>query len=311
MLANISSWFAAYWPIEAQQEIWTGNPNALICGTFAPTGTCRPVEGGYEISGKWPFSSNCENSDWYYVSAPLTSDDGAPLGPGLFLTPADTLAIDQTSWQVSGLAGSGSKTVFAQQPVFVPAHRMVRLSDINAGKAAGQLIPDNPLAHVRFSTFGASGLVSPLIGMAYGAIDWFSDAMRTKARATSKSGETAATNPLIQRRLGEAMVTIDAAVALLLKELETAETKIFGGEELTVEERINVRKAFAFSTEQARRVVDSLMIVSGASSSDLHNPMQRLWRDLNAGARHVSLDIDGIYTLVGQNLLGAALTGAH
>jgi len=62
---------------------------------------CEPTEGGYQIRGRWPWASNCENSDWYFVSAMLPPDGGAAPQVGWFLTPASTLSVDQSSWHVS------------------------------------------------------------------------------------------------------------------------------------------------------------------------------------------------------------------
>lgn len=311
MLANISSWFVSYWPLQAQQDIWESDPNALICGVFIPTGKCEVVDGGFNISGRWPFASNCENVDWIYVSAMLEDPATNKVGPALFLIPMASLQIDQSTWHVSGLAGTGSKTVYIEEPVFVPAHRMVRFSDINSGNAPGQQLPNNPMSHFWFSTFAASGLVAPLLGMAQGALDWFADAMRTKARVSMQPGApiSAAASPFAQEKAGIASTAIDSAYALVLRDLEAAEAKIFGGEQLTQTERVNIRRDFGFCAQQSRLAVDTLMAAAGASASELDKPIQRFWRDLNAGSRHVSLDVDGINQIVGQNMFGLPITG--
>lgn len=311
MLANISSWFVSYWPLEAQQDIWDENPDALVCGLFVPSGKAEVVDGGYRISGKWPYASNCENSDWYYVSCMVPDAETGDAFPGLFLTPAASLNIDQSSWHVSGLAGSGSKTLYAEEPVFVPAHRMIKFHDIHSNNTPGQKLPDNPMSRFWFSTFGASGLVSPLLGMAQGALDWYGEAMQKKVRVAMKPGAagTSASSPSVQQRAGFASGAIQSALALVLRDLESAEVKIFAGEELSQTERVNIRRNFGFCALQAREAVDSLMLGAGSSGSELDKPIQRFWRDINAGARHVSLDVEGINTMVGQDLFGLPVIG--
>lgn len=311
MVTNISAWFASYWSLQAQKDIWDENPDALVCGIFVPTGKCEVVDGGFHVSGRWPFTSNCENVDWIYVSAMVEDPDTKEIAPSLFLVPSASLKVDQSSWHVSGLAGSGSKTVYAEEPIFVPAHRMVRFGDIGTGQAPGQQIADNPLSRFVFTTFGAAGLIAPLLGMAQGALDWFADAMRTKARVSMRPGApiSAAASPFIQQRAGIASAAIDSALALVLRDLEAAEAKLFLGEELTQQERINIRRDFGFCAQQARTAVDTLMIAAGGSASEIDKPIQRFWRDLNAGARHVSLDADGINMIVGQDLFGLPVTG--
>ena len=38
MLGNVNSWFASYWPLQAQTDIWGERPGNLVAGTLAPTG---------------------------------------------------------------------------------------------------------------------------------------------------------------------------------------------------------------------------------------------------------------------------------
>lgn len=310
MVTNISAWFVSYWSLQAQKDIWDANPDALVCGVFVPTGKCEVVDGGFRVSGKWPFVSSCENCDWVYVSAMLEDPETKEMGAALFLVPMSELQVDQSSWQVAGLSGTGSKTVYAEEPVFVPAHRMVRFADIHSGKAPGQQLPNNPMSHFWFTTFGASGLIAPLIGMAQGALDWYAEAMRTKARIGMRPGAiSAAASPFAQQKAGYASTAIASALALVIRDLEAAEAKIFAGETLSQDERVNIRRDFGFCAQQARAAVDALMASAGASASELDKPIQRFWRDLNAGARHVSLDVDGINMVVGQNMFGVPVTG--
>jgi resorcinol 4-hydroxylase (FADH2) len=307
-LVNCNNWFASYWPLDVQQEVWGDGIGNLIAAPLAPTGQCEVVDGGYRLSGRWPFASNCENSQWAIISAIVPEADGQPSGPGWFLTPIDPLHIDQDTWHVSGLAGTGSKTLYTEEPVFVPARRLVRLSDIVGVTTPGTSIPDNPLAGFGWTTFGGAALVAPLLGMARGALDWYGEYMRSKIRPGATS--TAAHNPHNQVRAGRASADIDAALALLLNTLESAEQVVFGGGRLDTETRVAVRRAIGYAASQSVQAVNTLAEAAGASSTDLSLPLQRHWRDVNAGARHVSLDEPGIMSMVGQQLFGLTPTGA-
>jgi alkylation response protein AidB-like acyl-CoA dehydrogenase len=313
MLANVNSWFASYWPLQAQTDLWGDNPDNLLAGTVVPTGSCRRADGGYLICGRWPWASNCDNSDWFFVSAPLPEVDGASPGAGWFLTPRDSLSVDQTSWYVSGMQGTGSKVIFCEQPVFVPEHRVIRFSDILAGTTPGRSIPGNVPSAFSFGTFGAVSLVAPLLGMAQGALDWFAHAMRTKVRAGSRPGTPliAAHNPFTQERVGRASAAIDAAMALLLADLPKLEAKIQAGESIDIPDRIRIRRDCGFAARQAVDAVNGLFEGAGASGADLDSPIQRFWRDINAAARHVSLDVQAINSTVGQQLFGLPPVGMY
>ena len=40
-----------------------------MAGTFQPRGKAERVEGGYRVTGQWPFGSNCANADWLLGTA--------------------------------------------------------------------------------------------------------------------------------------------------------------------------------------------------------------------------------------------------
>ena len=301
-IANVNAWLAAYWPLEAQTEIWGDNPDHLVTGTFVPTGTCAATDGGYLVDGQWPFASNCDNSDWLFVSALLPDDAGV----GWFMVPSAALRIDQDSWHVAGMQGTGSKTLIADAPVFVPSHRVIRFADVVAGTTPGRAIPGNRMAMFGFATLGAVTLVAPLLGIAQGALDWFSATMRSKVKASLKPGApiSVAQSPHAQERIGAASAAIDAAMALLLTDLLPFEQRIEAGEEPGVSDRIRIRRDIGFAASEAVRAVNLLFDGAGASAAALDSPIQRSWRDINAAARHASLDVQAIYSLVGQEKFG-------
>ena len=61
--ANLAShhWMLGMFDPRAQDEVWGKDANALIASSFVfPAGRARKVEGGYVLSGHWPFSSGVE-----------------------------------------------------------------------------------------------------------------------------------------------------------------------------------------------------------------------------------------------------------
>lgn len=308
-LSNCNALFVSYWDIQAQQDVWGEAQDNLVAAPLAPTGKCERVDGGFRVWGSWPYASNCENSQWTVLSAIIPDDGTGPSGPAWFLTPMSTVRVDQDTWRMAGLQGTGSKTLRAEEPVFVPAHRMVRISDVIALTTPGTRLEDNPLAQFGWSTFGAAALIAPLLGMARGALDWFVDNMRSKIRPGATT--SAAHNLFVQERAGRAEVMLDAALGLVLRDLEEAEAIVFAGGSLDESLRIRIRRDCGFAARQAVEVVNSLFEAAGASSADLARPIQRFWRDVNAGANHVSLDERAIMAMVGQKLFGLAPVGQY
>ena len=143
------------------------------------------------------------------------------------LVPITDMKVDQDTWFTSGLQGTGSKTVRIERPVFVPDHRMLRFAEIVAGTVPGKQIDDNNMSKFGFTTFGPTALVSPVLGMAQGALDCFIEMAKTKVRA-AKPGMIVpmAASPMIQNKIGAASATVESAFTLLLTSVAAAEDKV-------------------------------------------------------------------------------------
>jgi resorcinol 4-hydroxylase (FADH2) len=161
------------------------------------------------------------------------------------------------------------------------------------------------MSHFGFTTFGPTALVSPILGMAQGALDAFIEMAKTKVRA-AKPGVMVPMlgSPLIQTRIGSASATIESAFTLLLTSVAAAEDKVRRGVPLEIGERIAIRRNQGFAANQSVNVVNDLYAKEGAAGSDLTAPLQRFWRDANAAALHLSLDWEPIAAMYGQQRLG-------
>ena len=64
-LTNLLShhWMLAMFEPEAQAEVWDGDRDALVAASLIfPAGRARAVDGGFVLSGRWPFSSGVDSS---------------------------------------------------------------------------------------------------------------------------------------------------------------------------------------------------------------------------------------------------------
>ena len=312
MVSNSNAWFASYWPLEVQQEIWGNDPDAMIAISGIPVGKGRPVEGGYEIWGVWPWASNSDNCQWAIVSSAIADTPEEKPETQWFIVPMDELVIDQQSWDMAGMQGTGSKTLVRTEPLFVHERRRVKLAQVASDSTPGRSIPDNIVASYNFATLSGVVLLGPVLGMAQSAVDIFVESMRNKVKTTLRAGatETVAANPAVQLRVADASARIDAAIALLLSSVEPFEAKVAAGLPVTVEERVRIRRNVGFAARQAFEAVNILIEAAGASSFSSKSPLQRLWRDLTVAVRHVTLDTDGIYLMYGQERFGLQPVGA-
>ncbi|HVL37414.1 MAG TPA: acyl-CoA dehydrogenase family protein, partial [Burkholderiales bacterium] len=126
-------WVLAYYEPKAQHEVWDENPDALIASSIAlAAGRGRKVKDGFVVSGRWPFSSGVDNSQWNMLAVTVYGDDGkTPVDWRLCLVPAKDYTVIDT-WYAMGMVGTGSKDIEAKE-VFVPEHRALALTRTRGG----------------------------------------------------------------------------------------------------------------------------------------------------------------------------------
>jgi resorcinol 4-hydroxylase (FADH2) len=302
-LAVAFGWMTALFPLEAQQEVWD-DPDNLLAVSYTPSPKVEVVDGGLKIAGNWPWASGIDSASWLILAVLIPGKDGPPT-PAWCLVPVSDVKVDHDSWNVSGLQGTGSKTVGVTDPIFVPQHRVLPLSAIFSGKVPGLDVPDNVPARFGFPTFGPTALVSPIVGMAQGALDAFTATARD-AKRMARPGvfEKVSESPLIQSLIGQAAVRIDAARTLMVTSLSEGQETIRAGRPLEIELRVRIRRNHGFAARTSAEVVNDIFAKSGAAAADEKNRVQRFWRDANAAALHASLDWDTLSALYGTQQLG-------
>jgi alkylation response protein AidB-like acyl-CoA dehydrogenase len=303
----------AHFPIEAQREVWGGDqPDPFTCACFAPTGTAVTVDGGYRLSGRWSFASGCDHAAWIYLGGFVTREGtaGPPEGAFFLLPIGDVEIID--TWFVNGLAGTGSKDIAAHD-VFVPAHRALMFADARAGTTPGGKYHRSPLYKMPLLIHGASMLASTAVGAARGALDAYLEMTAgRKTRGALAGGQLPMVEfATIQLRYAEAASHVEAAELILLTDMRAMTRKLFAGEEVTVADRIRCRRNQAYVTRLAVQAVEALNASTGGYGLLLSHPVQRAWRDVNAVARHVSLNWDAVGTMYGQHAFGLEPKGQY
>lgn len=247
----------------------------------APRGRAERVEGGYRVSGEWPFSSGCEHAD-VIIGACIVTDGGEPVpgpvegGPPLVKIvglPASEWTI-QDSWTVAGLKGTGSHTTVLKD-AFIPEAQTMELAGPSCltGALYAGLGPWIPLMHGAFA-----------VGMAQGMIEDLAATARTGrrqlfARAAMQD------SPIYQYELGALAAEATAAEALLFAKADVQWRRAQSGE-LGPASQPDSMLAGVWVTQAALRVCDAGFTLAGASALYDASPIQRRLRDMNAGAQH-------------------------
>jgi len=130
-LINVCAWLAALFPERAQRDIWESDPDAWVAGSLAPNGTAVLVDGGWRVTGRWPWASGSLHAQWGACGIHMKDERGEMANFGLSLMPMSQLTIEDT-WFMVGMKGTGSNTIVAND-VFVPEHRFLPYPQAFAG----------------------------------------------------------------------------------------------------------------------------------------------------------------------------------
>ena len=301
-LANPLDWayLCARLPDEGAEEIYGRGANVVIAAQFGRPMQAAPTQGGYRITRRAPFVSNCYDANWIATSAVIAGDRTRPDDQGepelvMVYLPRENCQIIDT-WHVMGMRGTGSNDV-AVNDVFVPTVRTF------------PIVPEfTPGSHYRgplyrFSLIGivASNLPPLVVAVARRAIDEVSALAQGKvpvARSTPLRERASA-----QAKLARAEAALRAGRVLLYDTLSEAWQATVAGDALSLRQKADVLLAMTHAVSSAVEAVELVYSVAGTSGIYTRSPLERCFRDIHV-LRHHAFGAETRYETVGQVYLG-------
>jgi 3-hydroxy-9,10-secoandrosta-1,3,5(10)-triene-9,17-dione monooxygenase len=306
-VVGVHPWQLALFPSEAQEDVWGSDPTTLVSSSYAPTGRLTPVQGGYRAKGRWSFSSGCDHCQWVLLGALVMGPDGKPVDFLTILVPRKDYQVDDV-WDVVGLRGTGSNDIVIRD-VFVPAHRTLSFNDVSALRCPGQLENAAPLYKLPFGTVFAYTITTPIIGIATGAYNAHIERMRERTRI-SYGGQKVSGDSFAHVRVARAASDIDASWLQLERNLDEEMTFTSAGEEIPMELRARARRDQVAATERCMNAISLLFKNSGGHALKNGNPVERAWRDGNAGSVHAANDTERWLAMYGKFAFGLPIEDA-
>jgi 3-hydroxy-9,10-secoandrosta-1,3,5(10)-triene-9,17-dione monooxygenase len=287
-------------PAAAQEEIWGASRDALIASSFVfPAAKARKVEGGYVISGRWPFSSGVDPSEWNMLAGLAWLDDNAPPEQRVFLLHRSQYRVHDT-WFAGGLRGTGSNDVEAADQ-FVPEHRTLAVADTKGGATPGSAVNPGPLYQMPVFALFPYMLSGVALGIAEGMIDQFvSKADRTGRMTAARINEIQST----QVRLAEATAYARASRLVQEGNCREAEDIVARGGVPDLRTKARYRLEGAYAVDWAVRAVDIMFALAGAGGLYESGHTARAFRDAHAVKQHFSFNTDIAGTTYGRVALG-------
>lgn len=252
------------------------------------TTIATPVDGGYRITGHKIFTSLSPAWDWLGVHARDNSDPDNPKIVHTFVRRDEIGVSTVETWDTLSVRATASHDTLLDD-VFVPSERTVGVHAVG----------EPPTGYVA----GIFPWVLPLLGNIYlgigrRALD-LAIASATSRTALSLGGESVAQKPFTQYHVAEAEFALEGTQG----QLDRLTTQLTAGEDLGDRALLRLFAAKENGTRTGRTVTDLALEVAGAGALHRRNELERLYRDVRAGAFHPP-NSDSARTFVGSFALG-------
>jgi 3-hydroxy-9,10-secoandrosta-1,3,5(10)-triene-9,17-dione monooxygenase len=298
-ILGVHPWQLALFPDETQAEVWGDDDSTLVASTYAPVGRVTRTEGGFRLSGQWPWSSGTDHCDWVMLGGVDLSDPAQP-DMRTFLLPRKDYEIVDT-WHSIGLQGTGTNDVLVRD-AFVPEARTLSFADTSRCDCPGNAVNPNSIYRLPFASVFATAIAAASLGIARGALLCYGDVLSTRFKIAY--GEAAREDPHGQIKLAEATSVLDAGWLQLERNIVELTEAVHRGESADTTRRARLRHDQTYAVRRAVEVIDRCFDASGGAALRKSHPLQRFWRDLHGARHHAINDYERAAVLYGQVLLG-------
>jgi alkylation response protein AidB-like acyl-CoA dehydrogenase len=306
-LINVCAWLAALCPERAQQDVWGPDRDAWIAGSLAPNGRAMPVDGGWRVTGKWPWASGSLHAQWVACGIHMPDERGGMANLGLSLIPIGDVTIEDT-WFMAGMKGTGSNTILAED-VFVPEHRFLPYPQAFRGEYRTEH-RDEVVYRAALVPVTVLILAGSQLGVARAALDHVVSKAGTRG-ITHTTFPTQSASAGFQMLIADAAMKIDSASLHALRAADDLDRAAGAGRHPDLTERARVRMDTALVAKYAREAVELLVQAHGTSSLADSNRLQRLWRDVHVASHHAITEWQVNLEVYGKALLGVEPNITH
>lgn len=302
MIGCDSGYLSGFLDQRVARELYPDIDTVTAC-SLLPRGRAVKVDGGYRVSGHWPFSSGCQHSDWiiggclvYDGEQPRLRPGGVPETRQCYM-PADKVSILDT-WYTTGLRGSGSHD-FAVEDYFVPDERTFSYQELTFHRSGS--LYRFPL-NIMFKFAGVP------LGVARAALEALIEAGPKPSRITALGGQgttprTLRDEEFVQDAVGRAAAILGAARAYAFAVIGELWETLEAGRELGPQQWANIQMVHPQVFGMCTEAVELLFKARGGSAVYTGNLLDRCLRDLLTMNQHVMNSLRA-YGMSGRLLLG-------
>ncbi|WP_027092506.1 hypothetical protein [Cohnella thermotolerans] len=263
--------FCATLPEREAAALFSGR-EAVLAGSGLPTGTAKPVEGGYRVSGRWKFCSGSTYASFYTANC-MIEGEGEPRMRSFAFLPEQVEVI--RDWNSLGLRATSSHSI-AVRDAFVPESMTFDI--------ASEPRYDDPIYRVPFLPFAQTSFAAVSIGIARHFLE------ECRSFADLKAPEWSAAQP---RRLEALLGAVEAQENRLNAACDRFYAAVESSWAAFVREGAlpdvrwdEVGRVSQEAAGEARSGAQAVFPLLGMTALLNDHPLNRTWRDLHTVTQH-------------------------
>lgn len=287
---GVSALYLASLPAATLRQVYADGPNVVFAGGLFPPQRAIPVEGGYEVSGRWKFGSGSTGASLIGVGVKVEGEASDSL-PRMAVMPAAKVRIER-NWDVIGLQGTGSHDMVVDKVVVAKDWTFVR---------GGSPSLEEPVYRYPSMALAAQALAVVGLGVGRAALDEITQ--MAGGRASITGAPVLADRAYVQIEIAKAEAALRSARAFFYEATEQAFATVVAGDPLPTEQANLLRLA---SSHVARVGADAARIaytLSGTAGIYSAHPLARHVQDAMVVVQHAFLS-EGTWQSAGRILLG-------
>ena len=261
----------------------------------AISGQAIPVEGGYILTGRWPFASGVRHAEWMVAGAKVPARDNTEENSLTLVYPVAKGHIHD-NWHVVGLEGSGSNDISVKE-LFVP-------TEFTWETAMWEPRRGDAIYRMGRPGFVANEHSGVALGIARRALDEIIASAPNKKRGNPPTSSLA-DREAFRGDIAACDLRLRAARALSHEIYERAYEITCSGQVPDAAVQSEMRAISAHVTFEAVDVVTKAFRYTGGSAIHRSHVLQRCLRNINAAAQHFMVS-DSSLENYGASLLEAS-----
>lgn len=278
---------------------WVGNRTFAVGGTSRHmSGTARKVDGGWMVTGAWPFATGSVHASHGYLAAFYDETDDSKVG--MALVPKASL-VARNDWDAMGMAATGSQTMATAGELFVADDHFSspeRLGRQIAEMTAQRLGP--PRGGLPRSLVMSTGVA---LGMADQALEVFLAGVGRRSIPYSTYAKQVEA-PVAHLTVGRAHAQLRAAGLVAADAVATLDRLQSEDADPSAGDALQLHTDVAYVWDACASAIETLLRASGASAISKRQPLQLIARNCRAGSLHAANNVDTWLENSGRALCG-------